>query len=71
MDTHLEEAITHRPGIPRIAQRNVPQARVDPCRRAPVVQATNPALERGALDDFDHLPSVNHGSQPLKCIVRL
>ena len=66
MHPHFLHAAAHRPGVAAMAERQAPQPGVDPGDRAPVAQAANPALERGALDDFDHAVTVICGSQTVK-----
>ena len=51
---HLEYAVTYRPDVPHVAERNVAQTRVDPCHCGTLPQAADPALECRAFDHIDH-----------------
>ena len=55
MNTHLGDPAAHGCDVPEVAHRNVSQTSVDTSDCAPVPQASDPPLERGAFDYLNHM----------------
>lgn len=70
MHAKFEQPTSKRLGVSGIAQRDVSQTRVDPCHRASVAQAANPAPKRSTFYHFNHLRNVNCSSHFIKRILK-